>query len=43
MKQKNSKLVFYVLGIIILLGIIFVATKNISPEIVCVEKTITTK
>ena len=40
MKQKKSKLWIYILCAVILSGIIFVATKEISPKTNHIEKTI---
>jgi len=38
MRSKKSKNLFFIAGIIIILGIIFVSTKDISPKIEHVEQ-----
>lgn len=40
MKQKNNRPLLYILCAIVLLGIVYVATKDISPKTVHVEKNI---
>ena len=40
MKQKNNRPLLYMLSARVLLGIVYVAAKDISPETVHVEKNI---
>lgn len=41
MKQNNNRFIFFLFGILILIGIIFVAAKEITPETTAVENEIT--
>lgn len=40
MREKNNKFIYYVLGIVFLGAIIFVATKEFKPELTHVESEI---
>ena len=43
MKRTGNKFIFYFLGIVILSGMIYVATKNITPPTTEVEQNIPIK
>ena len=43
MRKKNNKILLYVLAAALISAVVFIATKEISPETITVEKTIDIK